>query len=89
MFVIVLCFCYRGWLEYFNRIRNEFYVFYLKNEGYNVFMVNIMDVCDVDVLEFSINDVFNMVEMILILFGLILLNENLSLKVLYCNGDMF
>lgn len=50
-------------------------------------MVNIMDVCDVDVLEFSINDVFNIV--ILILFGLILLNENLSLKVLYCNGDMF
>lgn len=52
-------------------------------------MVNIMDVCDVDVLEYSINDVFNIVEMILILFGLILLNENLSLKVLYCNGDMF
>lgn len=89
LFAIVLCSCHRGWSEHLNRIRNELYAPYLKNEGHNVSMVNITDVRDVDVLESSINDVSNTVEMISIPSGSILSNENPSLKVLHCNGDMF
>lgn len=57
LLAIVLCTCHRGWTEHLNRVRNELYAPYLKNDGQSTLStVNITEVRDVEGLEFSITE---------------------------------